>query len=95
MTEGLVVLTNRQKNKMKITNVYSLPITKRKGIDERVLELFTRWLNGSEDHIIAEDFNLHYERWSKIPKKEQANNLIEWCNNNDFKILNDENSTYR
>ena len=96
VTEGLVVYINTDsKNKMKITNVYRPPINRKEGIDERVQERIGGWITGGKNHLIAGDFNLHHEKWSKRKKRDQeADRLVEWCNSNEFKILNDGSCTH-
>ena len=96
MIEGLVVYINTDsKSKMKITNVYRPPINRKERIDERVQEHICRWITGGKNHLIAGDFNLHHEKWSRRKKRDQkANRLVEWCNSNEFKILNDGSCTH-
>ena len=57
--------------------------------DGRRQDELSKWLRVEPKSVIAGDFNLHSEVWSRLGRRdEEADELVEWCDTNDFVILN-------
>ena len=57
--------------------------------DGRRQDELSKWLRAEPKSVIAGDFNLHSEVWSRLGRRdEEADELVEWCDTNDFVILN-------
>ena len=87
-TEGMRVVIDVSKNeRIIITNVYRPPVRRIEGEYERVRE----WLESNENELILGNLNLHAKEWSDgIDRRENglAKDVIWWCSENDYRILN-------
>ena len=76
-----------------ITNIYRPPIRRISGEDERRTVKVREWLRRREEELIMGDFNLHHERWGSEEDqgrdgREEAEEVIRWCAENGYGILN-------
>ena len=93
VTEGQTIKVDINKeNSIRICNVYRPPIRNSHN-DRRINEEIKDWINEDNDLILG-DFNLHSPVWSSIEAEdEEAKILIDWCEEQDYLILNDGSAT--
>ena len=95
-TEGLRVKVWLNNNEpLNITQVYRPPIRKIKGEDEREQDEVRKWLRSERNGVIAGDLNLHHKKWSRGKNRgREANELLNWCEERKYMILNNGADTY-